>query len=251
MTSSRASTRNVPSTVFSKTRSSRSQAKHGSGSRRRQREPASFGQPARRRRHDDVPRQAAANVARKRGTSRCDTAGAASRERMSRERSSSPMTPRATAVLAPACATAARYAATFPPKRSRTIRRSSASVAEGETRVRSRSMARTTRAVRASSRSPVSFASAATLAAVIGAVPYTQRVPDGRFSWPRLTSASSSFRAARARRTGSRREPRARRTQRRSCPDRSSARRAAPSPTTRRAPVRARAPPGEPRAPAT
>ena len=90
---------------------------------------------------------------------------------MSRDRSSSPMIPRATARLAPVSASAARKADALPPNRVPTMRRSRASASDGETRVRSRSIARTTSAVSASSRSRVTFASAATPDAVIGVDP--------------------------------------------------------------------------------
>ena len=112
---------------------------------------------------------------------------------MSARRSSSPTIPRATATLARASARAARYAAPLPPNRAATIRRSAASTADGLPAVEcSRSTARTTSEVSASSRSPVTLATAATLEAESGVSPYTQRIPAGRSICPSRRSSSSS-----------------------------------------------------------
>ena len=90
------------------------------GGGRRQREPLPSGKPARRRRDDDLAREhgrerrpEAGDVGRRRTARRRE-----SRENVAR-RSSSPMIPRATARLAPASPSAARYAAALPPKRTR------------------------------------------------------------------------------------------------------------------------------------
>jgi hypothetical protein len=133
-----------------------------------------------------------AYVVRKRAMSSAEGLDPERRSMTSRALSSSPMIPRATERLAPVSASADRYAAALPPNRAPTIRPSTARASERGTCARSRSVARTTSAVRASSRSPVNFASAATLDAVSALEPYMHRVPAGRSSCPARRSASSS-----------------------------------------------------------
>ena len=144
------------------------------------------------------------------------------------------MTARATPVLARTSASAARYARVLPPKRVATRRRSAARTSVGDTAVRSLSTARITSAVSESSRSFVSRASARPRRGERRA-PYRQRVERGRLSCPVRGGrhrAPARARPGRCRAPG--RGPTATRTRRTSCPGRSTARSAAPSPRTRR-----------------
>ena len=133
------------------------QIEHAAWSGGRQREPGSLRQPARRRRDDEPSRTAPAKVTRKRVTSAADGRGVTRRAWSSARRSSSPMISRATARLAPPSRRAARYDALLPSNRETMIRRSMASICSVFTIARWRSTDRTTSAVSASSRSPVTF----------------------------------------------------------------------------------------------
>ena len=194
-----------------------------------------------------------ANVARKRVTSapRCVTC--ASRSTISASLSSSPRIPRATARLAPALGE--RRAVGEPRSRRSERRRSAARTRarpSARRAARSRSIARTTSAVSASSRSPVDLREGGhsrrgeRRLAVDAA-----RACRAGSAAPSSVGVELVTEHAPARRTGWHRGPTTRHRPRMSCPGRSSARCAAPSPTTTDERARARGPPASLRAPAT
>ena len=128
----------------------------------------------------------------------CEVVGGCGRKRSStRSREiRSEITARASASVSGTAASAARYRATEPPNRSRTIARSAASTVAGSTGSAARSTTRSRSALAAEPRSPVTAAVRATSLFRIRALPIVQRTPAGSEICPSSSDASNPVPAA-------------------------------------------------------